>query len=144
MTSAKYPACFLKTNLRFWITIELGIFFFFWNFCDYIWHDHGNLISEFSISVELSAFGEQRVVLSPRKVMLAMSDYIQNFSLTSQQVIAFSEFFQQAITFLWLIFVFPCIGCWRSISSSVVIFKRRIFRFLPSKGEFSSRCFCFF
>ncbi|KAG8642940.1 hypothetical protein MANES_12G145600v8 [Manihot esculenta] len=34
---------------------------------------------------ELSAFGEQRVVLSPRKVMLAMSDYIQNFSLTSQQ-----------------------------------------------------------
>ncbi|KAF2284318.1 hypothetical protein GH714_020425 [Hevea brasiliensis] len=34
---------------------------------------------------ELSSFGEQRVVLSPRKVMLAMADYIQNFSLTSQQ-----------------------------------------------------------
>ncbi|KDP35292.1 hypothetical protein JCGZ_09451 [Jatropha curcas] len=33
----------------------------------------------------LSAFGEERVVLSPQKVMLAMADYTQNFSLTSQQ-----------------------------------------------------------
>ncbi|XP_037492088.1 ubiquitin carboxyl-terminal hydrolase 27 [Jatropha curcas] len=44
----------------------------------------------------LSAFGEERVVLSPQKVMLAMADYTQNFSLTSQQVIAFSGFFEQA------------------------------------------------
>ncbi|XP_065874718.1 ubiquitin carboxyl-terminal hydrolase 27 isoform X2 [Euphorbia lathyris] len=34
---------------------------------------------------ELSAFGERRNVVSPRKVMLAMADSIQNFSLTSQQ-----------------------------------------------------------
>ncbi|XP_015583094.1 ubiquitin carboxyl-terminal hydrolase 27 isoform X2 [Ricinus communis] len=34
---------------------------------------------------ELSAFGKGKVVLSPRKVMLAMTEYIQNFSLRSQQ-----------------------------------------------------------
>lgn len=35
---------------------------------------------------ELSVISRERIVLSPRKVMLAMAHYIQNFNLTSQQV----------------------------------------------------------
>ncbi|XP_050205117.1 ubiquitin carboxyl-terminal hydrolase 27 [Mercurialis annua] len=38
-----------------------------------------------SLLEELSAFGEEKVVLNPRNVMLAMTEYIQNFNLTSQQ-----------------------------------------------------------
>ncbi|KAG5136643.1 hypothetical protein JHK82_021374 [Glycine max] len=34
---------------------------------------------------ELSSFSSERVTLSPRKMMLAMSNYIPNFNLTSQQ-----------------------------------------------------------
>lgn len=34
---------------------------------------------------ELSVISRERIVLSPRKVMLAMAHYIQNFNLTSQQ-----------------------------------------------------------
>ncbi|KAK7358886.1 hypothetical protein VNO77_00826 [Canavalia gladiata] len=34
---------------------------------------------------ELSSVGAERVILSPRKMMLAMSNYIPNFNLTSQQ-----------------------------------------------------------
>lgn len=34
---------------------------------------------------ELSVISTERIVLSPRKVMLAMAHYIQNFNLTSQQ-----------------------------------------------------------
>ena len=35
---------------------------------------------------ELSSFSLEKVTVSPRKMMLAMSNYIPNFNLTSQQV----------------------------------------------------------
>uniref|UniRef100_A0A2P2JRU6 Uncharacterized protein MANES_12G145600 n=1 Tax=Rhizophora mucronata TaxID=61149 RepID=A0A2P2JRU6_RHIMU len=34
---------------------------------------------------ELCAFGEQRIILTPREVMLAMAHHVQSFNLTSQQ-----------------------------------------------------------
>lgn len=45
-----------------------------------------NLSSEWSISAELCEVGGGRVVLSPRKLMMAMAHYIPNFNLTTQQV----------------------------------------------------------
>lgn len=45
-----------------------------------------NLSSEWSKSAELCEVGGGRVVLSPRKLMMAMAHYIPDFNLTTQQV----------------------------------------------------------
>lgn len=44
-------------------------------------------IDFYSIYVELRVVGEGGLVLSPRGVMLAMAHYIENFDLTSEQVL---------------------------------------------------------
>lgn len=40
----------------------------------------------FKFVVELCIVRDESIVLSPRKVMLAMADYMPNFNLTNQQV----------------------------------------------------------
>lgn len=39
-------------------------------------------------AAELSIAGEQRIVLSPRRVMHEIAYYVPNFNLTSQQVLS--------------------------------------------------------
>lgn len=62
----------------------------------------------YSKFAELGMAGERRVVLSPHKVMSALSLYIQNFDLTSQQVCLFSQYFSNTVDTIWGVIYLVC------------------------------------
>ena len=81
--------------MQLFLKIFLGRIFQSWTydllmkvvqFCEQDLLGGSNLTSEWSISAELCEVGGGRVVLSPRRLMLAMSHHIPNFNLTAQQV----------------------------------------------------------
>lgn len=95
----------------------------------------GGLIIVACFVSELCGTFERKMILSPRKVMLEMSSYIPNFSLTSQQVSSHFPGVTRLIRcyfflLFWSFLFFSHTGCCWSVPSSSLFFKRRIFRIL--------------